>query len=223
MNTRPPSSLPASTRPAAQSNGSTTVPSQPKASRRQALRRLQNAWRAVWERTSAEDLEQLARHAEAALHPPAPEPIQADLVQALTSGRVYSPEERLALEVVSQEQYFQHRRALLSDALTAPQVARLLGTSRQTPHDRVKSGALLAVSDRGGLRFPAWQFDPQGPDGILAGLPLVLRALAGAPPLAQASWFVRPNPFLDGRTPLDALKRGEVVRLIDLARAVGVR
>lgn len=220
MNTRPSSRLPASTRPAAQSNGSTTASSQPKASRRQALRRLQTAWRAVWERATAEDLEQLARHAEAALR--TPEPAQANLVQALTGGRVYSPEERLALEAVSQEQYFQHRRALLSDALTAPQVARLLGTSRQTPHDRVRSGALLAVSDRGGLRFPAWQFDPQGPDGILAGLPLVLRALAGVPPLAQASWFVRPNPFLDGRTPLNALKQGESVHLTDLARAVGV-
>jgi len=77
------------------------------------------------------------------------------------------------------------------------------------------------VRERGGLRFPRWQFDPDGADGVLAGFPDVLRAL-DVSPLAKVSWFIRPNPYLGGRTPLAALKAGEREKLVSLARGVGV-
>ena len=70
---------------------------------------------------------------------------------------------------------FRVRQRLLADSLTAPEVARRLGVTRQTPHDRARAGTLLAVMDRGMLRFPAWQFDPAGPDGALPSLPEALR------------------------------------------------
>jgi hypothetical protein len=143
-----------------------------------------------------------------------------ELIETL-AGCSFSDDERLALDHISRLQYFQRRQELLQDSLTASQVARLLGTSRQTPHDRVRSGSLLAVLDRGALRFPPWQFDPQGPDGVVAGLPQVLRSLH-VPPLAKLSWLVLPSPVLDGLTPLAALKRGEIERVVEVARGVGV-
>jgi allophycocyanin beta subunit len=99
-----------------------------------------------------------------------------DAFTASLIGRQLSQEERLELEFSSLLRYFNHRRELLNGALTASQVATLLGTSRQTPHDRVKNGSLLAILDNGVWRFPAWQFDPTGPDGVISGLPEVLRS-----------------------------------------------
>jgi hypothetical protein len=141
------------------------------------------------------------------------------LVAEIAGHRASTQAERLMLETDALLAYFHHRRQLLEGALTASQVARLLGTSRQTPHDRLKSGSLLAVLDRGALRFPAWQFDPDGPDGVIAGLPDVLRALHTSP-LSSLNWLVRPSPYFSGDSPLAVLKRGEVDRVVAAARAV---
>lgn len=160
----------------------------------------------------------LARAGDALAEPNVDE-IGSQLALELADGRTYSPQERWAIEVDAQLRAFQFRRELLADALTATQVAELLGTSRQTPHDRVRSGSLLAVLDRGQLRFPRWQFDPRGPDGVVAGLPSVIRALEVSP-LAKVSWLTRPNPYLEERTPLEALRDGDLERVLDVARAV---
>jgi hypothetical protein len=145
--------------------------------------------------------------------------VEDDLVTALT-GQTYSNEQKIKLEMESLFQYFQKRKQLLETTLTAPQVAELLGTSRQTPHDRVKSKSLLGVLDRGALRFPVWQFDPEGPDGVIDGLPEVLKTIA-ASDFAKLNWLVRPNPFLDGLTPLQSLKQGNKERVMREAIGIG--
>jgi len=117
-------------------------------------------------------------------------------------------------------QYFRLRHEFLTDALTTPQVATVLGTSRQTPHDPVKSGTLLAVSDRGALHFPPWQFDPASDDGVLPGFPEVVHNLQ-LPPLSKISWMVAENAFLEGATPLESLKSGHVDKVVELARVAG--
>lgn len=142
------------------------------------------------------------------------------LVLALSEGQTYAPDAALRLEIEALQRAFVCREALLRGSLTAPQVARLLGTTRQTPHDRAQSLTLLAVEDRGSLRFPYWQFDANGPNGIIIGLPAVLKAL-DISPLGKVSWLTCPNPYLDGHTPLEALKAGYVERVVDQARAVG--
>jgi hypothetical protein len=148
------------------------------------------------------------------------EPVPA-AVAALMNGRTYSAAERVSAEVEVLARSFTRRRELLADALTATQVARLLGTSRQTPHDRVGAGTLLAVMDRGALRFPVWQFDPNGEAGVVAGLPEVIRTMEVSS-IAKMSWLTRPNQRLDGATPLTCLREGEVKRVVQLAQAVGV-
>ncbi len=142
------------------------------------------------------------------------------LVDAL-AGRSFSRQDRLQLELESLVRYFQKRRELLSQTITAPEVAdKLLHTSRQTPHDRVKAQTLLAVKDNGAYRFPLWQFDPQGPDGVLEGLPEVLKVL-DVSDFAKLNWLVRPNPVLDGLAPREALKAGQRQRVIREAVGIG--
>jgi len=143
------------------------------------------------------------------------------LIKSLT-GRTWNRKEKIELELKTLFRYFEKRRQLLEGALTAPEVAELLDTSRQTPHDRMKSMTLVGILDKGSYRFPAWQFDPEGPDGVIDGLPLVLRALKVSD-LSKLSWLMRPNPYLEGDTPIVALKKGKKERVISEAAAVGIK
>lgn len=152
----------------------------------------------------------------------AEEPVpEHSVVRLLSTGHKPAAEERVGSEIDLLMQSFARRRELLTGSLTASEVAKLLRTTRQTPHDRRKAGSLLAVLDRGVWRFPGWQFDPEGEQGVVPGLPAVIRAL-GVSPVAKLSWLTRPNPFLDEDTPLACLKSGQTDRVVALARSVGV-
>jgi hypothetical protein len=140
------------------------------------------------------------------IHPATGEPVASASEQALLAFR-------------SLLRLFEARRDLLDGALTAPQAAELLGVSRQTPLNRVRDNTLLAVLDRGAYRFPVWQFDPQGEDGVLPGLPHVLAALEPQQPFAKLVWLRRPNPTLAGREPLDLLREREAEPVLDAAYA----
>jgi hypothetical protein len=191
-----------------------------KARQKKAAARTVEALQHLLEQSSPEDLEVVSSRIERALESLEVSAEQRELVADLTGGREYGRQERSALEIASLTRSFKRRRELLERSLTASQVADLLGTTRQTPHDRAKVGTLLAVLDRGAWRFPAWQFDPEGPDGVVEGLSEVLRALH-ASPLAKASWFVRPNPYLENRIPLEALREGQIEAVRSAAETVG--
>jgi excisionase family DNA binding protein len=117
---------------------------------------------------------------------------------------------------------FGERRNLLAGALTVSEVAKMLGVGRQTPHDRVKAGRLLAVRDNGKLFFPEWQFDADQSDGVVAGFPDVLREMRGPiSPLAKVKWFLTPKSLMAGRAPIEALRAGDVDSVVAEARAIG--
>ena len=83
----------------------------------------------------------------------------------------------------------------------------LLATgSRQTVHDRLKAGTLLGILDQGKWRFPLWQFDAEGPNGVIDGLAQVLKALQVSN-LAKARWLQKPHPVFGGSTPVDLLRQ----------------
>jgi hypothetical protein len=142
-----------------------------------------------------------------------------DAVHATTGERVGSREEHALAELASLLDLFAARRRLLEDALTAPRVADVLGISRQAATSRAESGSLLAVLDRGAYRFPRWQFDPRGPDGVIAGLREVLEALEPQPAFSKLVFLTRPNKTLDGQEPVDLLRRGERDRVLAAAHA----
>ena len=144
----------------------------------------------------------------------------ADALAESIAGRTFTRQERIQLEMETLARHFQHRRQLLARSLSASQVAQLLGTSRQTPHDRVSGQTLLAIKDNGKLCFPAWQFDPAGSDGVMEGLPAVLKALAMSD-YGKLNWLTHANPYLEGQTPIQALKTGQQERVLGEATAVG--
>jgi hypothetical protein len=145
---------------------------------------------------------------------------QYDAITALVEdGRTFTAEERASLRIGALAESFAVRRQLLADTLTSSQVAHILGTTRQTPIDRLQNGTLLALRDGGTWHFPAWQFDPTGPDGLLPGLVEVLAAL-DTNPFITARWLQLPNADLDGQTPLEALRKGQSGCVIPLAARV---
>jgi hypothetical protein len=144
----------------------------------------------------------------------------ADALAESIAGRTFTRQERLQLEMDTLARHFQHRRQLLDRSLSASEVAKLLGTSRQTPHDRVSAQTLLAIKENGKLCFPAWQFDPTGSDGVIEGLPAVLKALEISD-YAKLNWLTRANPYLEDTTPIQALKAGQTARVLAEAAAVG--
>jgi hypothetical protein len=144
-------------------------------------------------------------------------------VSSLTGELLPGAHEIAQIRRVNLMRAFGERRALLADALSVAEVAELLGVGRQTPHDRVKAETLLAIKENGKLMFPNWQFDPEGADGVVPGLPEALRAMQGPiSALGRIRWFVTPKPLMDGRTPLEALRAGDVDDVVREARAIGV-
>jgi hypothetical protein len=141
------------------------------------------------------------------------------LVNAI-AGKSFSRQEQIQLEIETLSRHFQHRRQLLESSFTEIQVAKLLGASPQTLHDRIGNQTLLAIMDNGKLCFPSWQFDPAGSDGVIDALPDVLKALAISD-YVKLNWLTRINPYLDSQTPIQALKAGQKERVLAEASAVG--
>ena len=141
-------------------------------------------------------------------------------IHPATGRPIGSAEDRLKTMFKSMLDYFAVRRALLADALTAPQVARLLCVSRQTPLNRAQANTLLAVQENGVWRFPAWQFSPEGENDVIGGLPETLDALEPRDSFAKLVWLTRPSKTLDGRQPVELLRAGERDRVIAAAQAV---
>lgn len=131
-----------------------------------------------------------------------------------------APQNPAELEFRALQARFAARRDLLQHCIGTRDVVSLLGLrNRQTPLDRIKAGTLLAIRDQGQWQFPLWQFDPDGPDGVIAGLPQVLAALPVAE-FTKAQWLQRPQPVFEGQTPLELLRQGQLERVLKEARAL---
>lgn len=164
-----------------------------------------------------EHLESIARSLEPVNITEAEEDLAKDI-----AGSDYTSEKMWHLELANLQKYYQRRHSLLKGAISASEVAELLGfQSRQTPHDRVKNNRLLAIKDNGVYKFPLSQFDPEGADGLINGLPEVLVALEDVSPFTRLNWLSKPNSVFDGLTPLEMLKQGEIDQVVVEARALG--
>jgi biotin operon repressor len=104
-------------------------------------------------------------------------------------------------------------------ALSGEQVATALGLTRQAVDKRRRAGKLIGLNTgRRGYAYPAWQL---GMNGVLAGLEDVLAELSVRDPWMQAAFFVSGDPRLDGATPLDELRRGNIEAVQRAARGYG--
>lgn len=99
---------------------------------------------------------------------------------------------------------------------SAEQFGRLLGgLSRQAIDKRRRQGKLLALeAGKRGFVYPVWQIH----DGrTLAGLDRVLAELDDFDPWMQAAFFLNPNSWLSGESPLVQLRTGNVDRVVAAA------
>jgi hypothetical protein len=205
------------------STASTTVdpPRRRSRSKAHAAERLEQADRRLAGALALSEVDDIvaeAEHAAALL-----EDSRAARVSPVTGDTLPNAQEMTRIRRANLMRAFIERRALLTGALSVVEVAELLGVGRQTPHDRVKAETLIAVKENGRLMFPDWQFDPEGPDGVIAGLPEVLRAIQGPiSALGRIRWFVTTKPLMDDRTPLEALRTGDVDAAVREAQAIGV-
>jgi hypothetical protein len=114
-------------------------------------------------------------------------------------------------------------RELLSaegGALTASDVAALLGMSRQAVDKRRKAAQILAVEvPKRGFLYPAWQFTEAG--SVLPGLVEVLEALTEHDPWAQARFFLAANDRLGAKRPVDLLRAGALEPVLVAASVFG--
>jgi len=148
-----------------------------------------------------------------------PAPKMDAAVAALTGGLRIGPLRASATRLASLTAGFARRHALLAGALLPGEVAALLAISPEAAGARAEVGTLLGLPDCGSWRFPTWQFDPDGPDGVVAGLPVVFAALPDSP-FRRAAWLTTPHPRL-GQVPIEALRTGHLAEVVVAARAVG--
>jgi hypothetical protein len=104
-------------------------------------------------------------------------------------------------------------------ALTAGQVAELLGISRQAVDKRRHRGTLLAVPTGSGENvYPACQFTP---DGVVPHLESVLGAIGSDSPWTRLSLLLAPAPALAGKNLVAALSAGHIDKAVAVAAAFG--
>lgn len=133
-----------------------------------------------------------------------------------------SPSRLLELQLGNLQRYYQRRRELLADSITSTKVAELLGCeNRSTVRDRRNAKRILGIKDKGVYKYPLWQFDPQGDDGVIDGFPEVLAAL-DVSDFTKLNWLMKPHLAMNGKTPVEMLKQGEIKAVVIEARAVGV-
>ncbi|MFT4040603.1 MAG: hypothetical protein QM692_20655 [Thermomicrobiales bacterium] len=100
-------------------------------------------------------------------------------------------------------------------AVSSRQMAALLGISRRAVDKRRERGELIGLdADGRGYVYPVWQVDLPGFAEVLA----VRRDLS---PRAQAGFFLAPNAWLEDRSPLSALRAGEVAAVLRAASLYG--
>lgn len=99
--------------------------------------------------------------------------------------------------------------------VSAQNMGAALGISRQAVDKRRRAGILIGLSlGRRGYAYPVWQVD-------LEGLPDILAELRGLDPWTQDAFMLAPNRWLDGASPLDALRHGNRDGVLTAARQYG--
>ena len=187
----------------------------PNLGRKEATKQVKDLVESLIAIADTEDLEKLA----VSLQPKKVSNEEVELAKEI-AGEDYTDEPSWPLELANLHRLYQRRQRLLEKSLTSTEVAELLDwKTRKTIHDKLKANSILGIKDKGIYRFPAWQFDPEGDDGILDGLPQALEALKVSD-FTKLNWLSKPHPAFDNRTPVEMLEQGNIHDVLVEARAV---
>lgn len=132
-------------------------------------------------------------------------------------AKTASPEAvALAEEILRNDIENQAWSAQVGPCLTRGAVARLLGKSEQAV---AQDHRLFSFRNGDGrIAYPLVQFD--GPR-VVSGIDRVAAILtaAGDDDLTVLAWLTAPKPVFDGRSPIEALRSGDVDAVVRLAEA----
>lgn len=188
-----------------------TVAAEKEKSSRLLLSTVQN----VIESASVEHLEELA----ALLQPKKSSVSEIDLAKEI-SGNYYTPSPEPIAAIANHQVLMQRRQALLDNCWGVEKVKEFLGFAhRSSVGYRRKNLSLLGLKDSGSYCYPQWQFDLEGDDRVVTGLPDILKALE-VDDFVKAYWLISPHLAMEGKTPLQMLKAGEKETVLIEARAV---
>jgi hypothetical protein len=147
----------------------------------------------------------------------------AVLVRALSSGELLGDLKLVEPLAPAFIRGIEAKRKLIEGhggSLSAEKAADLLGITRQAVDKRRRTGKLIGLSTgRYGFRYPIWQFTESG---TLEGLGDVLTLLAAHDEWMQAAFLIGENPRLNGKTPIELLKKGQLERVLNAAEAYGM-
>lgn len=102
---------------------------------------------------------------------------------------------------------------------TSRETGRVLNMSRQAVDKRRDRNKLLGLSlAKRGYLYPAWQFEN---GNVLPGFELVLEALAEISPWGKLEFMLTGDLKLEGKTPLECLKAGQIDKVIEAAKTYG--
>jgi len=100
-------------------------------------------------------------------------------------------------------------------AVSGRELAQALGITRQAVDKRRLAGKLIGIDlGKRGYAYPIWQIGLSGMDAVLA-------ELDEYDPWTQALFMLSANSWLNGETPLAALRRGELDEVLNAARLYG--
>jgi hypothetical protein len=107
----------------------------------------------------------------------------------------------------------------LGGTLTVREVADLLGITRQAVGKRRSLNQLIGLLQGSrSYAYPAFQFER---GETLTGLKEISEALSSHDPWAQLLFFAGANDRLNGRTPLEALRTGQLDAVVRVASIYG--
>lgn len=116
----------------------------------------------------------------------------------------------------------ENQQELITNAggvLSAEEAAQILGISRQAVDKRRRQGQLIALAQgRRGYAYPGFQFEN---GKTIPHLEQVLEALNSHDSWMQLAFFANPNTRLHDRTPLQALRSGEIAEVTKAAMTYG--
>lgn len=186
-------------------------------SKKESIKQVTSLLESLLAIADAEDLSKLAN----ALQSKRVNDEEVELAREI-AGDDYNDEPSWHLELANLHRLYERRRRLLEKSLTSTEVADLLDwKTRKTIHDKLKNQDILGIKDKGMYKFPLWQFDPQGDDGILDGLPQVLKALEVSD-FTKLNWLSKPHPAMNNKTPVEMLKQGNLHEVLVEARGVNL-
>jgi hypothetical protein len=107
------------------------------------------------------------------------------------------------------------------EMLNGEELGSALGLSRATVDNRRVAGKLLALElgSKRGFRFPRWQTELVLEKEGRSSFEAVLERLADVGPWSRYRFFVQQAPELEGGTPVEALRDGDVEAVLRAAES----